>query len=219
MTRYIERQWFAEKLKRAGFKNQRAFADAVNLTSSQMSLLLSGKRRAQMAEVAAIATALGATPAEVAAALGVQYSDPLSEAILKITAAVVDADRVTLYDEHADDFGLEEIEIPFVAYGGSGVAIKTDSASPRFMRGDVLGLYLDADDSALIDPGIEVGREVIAVLENGEHALKLLYPGTKRGLYTLISINPRIPPILDARVAGVYSIDFHIMSGRPPKIR
>jgi hypothetical protein len=192
----------------AAFKSDAEFAKSIGLDGSKWSLVLSGKRRAQADEAMRAAEALKIRPADVFAALGIQYASPLSDNILKITASVIDGDIVTIYDEDADDFGSEEIEIPFLAYMGLGILIKTDTLAPRYYRGEVIGAGIDDEDLYDYDLESATGRDAVVFMPDGAVLLKTIHRVDGIDGCVLTSINPSLPPIIGAHPWGISLVDF-----------
>ncbi len=102
--------------------------------------------------------------------------------------------------EQIPDDGLEEIELPF-SIGVDAIAFEVDGDSmlPRY------------DDRSLIvcssgprNPDDFIGAEVAVRTAKGQHYLKTLRPGSRKGLYNLESFNAKLIP--DVKIAWVGEI-------------
>ncbi len=92
---------------------------------------------------------------------------------------------------------LGYVEAPPGVAGPETVAvlIKGDSMLPVYRDGDII--YYDRHE----DPADLVGRDVVAELEDGRCMLKQIMPGTRPGVWTLLSHNAG--PIVDVPVRWV----------------
>lgn len=93
---------------------------------------------------------------------------------------------------------------------GGAVAIRGDSAQPMYGDKDLL-FYKGWEDPPT--PKRIPQRPVLIELEDGRSFLKKLLPGTKRGLYHLISINPASPVIADVEVRMIARIGWAFFGG------
>ena len=89
--------------------------------------------------------------------------------------------------------------VPIRHEKGSAVVVRGESMMPIFQPGDVLFFRLREDPPKKDLPL----RAVIVQIADGPLYLKKLLPGTKRGLFHLISVNPNTPVILDADVESI----------------
>src|ERR1700712_367831 len=110
----VSRQQLLDLVKRAGFRSQQAFAEAVGLSGPKLTNVLKGARRAQTAEVQRMAAALRVPAYKVIDLLGMG-SAPF-EGIYKIDGFVGDAEQVVEYDETSEELRLHEIQVGFLFY-------------------------------------------------------------------------------------------------------
>lgn len=144
MNKAIDKDWFRQAIKKAGFRSQNAFADAVGLTGPKFTNTLKGDRRIQAAEIERIAAALGESDRNVKIALGMEVK---SACEYKIAGYVSAADRVVFYDH--DDMEVDTIELPIFYYPGVTLRVKGESMTPRYKPNEVIGIRL---------PGLENRR-------------------------------------------------------------
>ena len=89
---------------------------------------------------------------------------------------------------------------PGFADGGAGI-VRGDSMLPIFEAGDVLfWRHLESPPS---DPP---KRAVIAQLRDSRLYVKRLLPGSKKGTFHLVSVNPVTPVLIDQPVASIARI-------------
>lgn len=202
MNKAIDKEWFRKAIKKAGFKSQNAFAEAVGLTGPKFTNTLKGDRRVQADEIEKFAAALGESDRDVKIALGIEVKNICE---YKIVGYVSAADRVVLYDQ--DEMETDIIELPIFYYKGVTLRVKGESMTPRYKPNEIIGIRL---------PGLEkpttnlFGKDVVAKLADGRLVLKTIYKGEDEGSYSLISVNPNVPPIIGARIEWVAPVDFHI---------
>jgi hypothetical protein len=138
----------------------------------------------------------GAGPGGVRPVLPDIVPDDGHRATVPIRHYVGAGDMVHLID---DDSPLGDTAAPPGYEKGSAVVVRGESMMPIFQPGDVLFFRLREDP-----PKKELPlRAVIVQLTDGPLYLKKLLPGTKRGLFHLISVNPTTQPILDANVESI----------------
>ncbi|WP_434603746.1 S24 family peptidase [Acetobacter oryzoeni] len=202
MNKAIDKEWFRKAIKKAGFKSQNAFAEAVGLTGPKFTNTLKGDRRVQADEIEKFAAALGESDRDVKIALGIEVKNICE---YKIVGYVSAADRVVLYDQ--DEMETDIIELPIFYYKGVTLRVKGESMTPRYKPNEIIGIRL---------PGLEkpttnlFGKDVVAKLADGRLVLKTIYKGEDEGSYSLISVNPNVPPIIGAKIEWVAPVDFHI---------
>lgn len=202
MNKAIDKEWFRRAIKKAGFKSQNAFAEAVGLTGPKFTNTLKGDRRVQANEIEKFAAALGESDRDVKIALGIEVKNICE---YKIVGYVSAADRVVFYDQ--DEMEADIIELPIFYYKGVTLRVKGESMTPRYKPNEIIGIRL---------PGLEkpptslFGKDVVAKLTDGRLVLKTIYKGEDEGSYSLISVNPNVPPIIGARIEWVAPVDFHI---------
>ncbi|WP_395494526.1 helix-turn-helix transcriptional regulator [Acetobacter sp. KSO5] len=202
MKKTIDKDWFKKAIKKAGFKSQNAFAEAVGLTGPKFTNTLKGDRRIQADEIEKMASALGESDKDIKIALGIEIK---SICEYKIAGYVSAADRVVLYDQ--DEMETDVIELPIFYYKGVTLRVKGESMTPRYKPNEIIGIRL---------PGLEkptmnlFGKDVVAQLADGRLVLKTIYKGEDEGSYSLISVNPNVPPIIGAKIEWIAPVDFHI---------
>lgn len=202
MNKAIDKEWFRRAIKKAGFKSQNAFAEAVGLTGPKFTNTLKGDRRVQANEIEKFAAALGESDRDVKIALGIEVKNICE---YKIVGYVSAADRVVLYDQ--DEMEADIIELPIFYYKGVTLRVKGESMTPRYKPNEIIGIRLPG----LEKPPISLfGKDVVAKLTDGRLVLKTIYKGEDEGSYSLISVNPNVPPIIGARIEWVAPVDFHI---------
>lgn len=203
----IDRNKLLRLMKRAGFGSQHAFAEAIGLSGPKLSNILKGARRAQTAEIQRMAAALKTPASKILQALGIQDSEPFV-GIYKIGGFVNDSEEVLLVDENADDYGLHEVRIPFLAYGGEILSIRTETLSPRYLCGELIGVSVWEVNTNL--DRVPVGVDVVAQIRGGPMVLKALYRGSSSGRFTLLSPTARLAPITDADLEWAEPVAFKL---------
>jgi transcriptional regulator with XRE-family HTH domain len=180
--------------------SQAKFAPMIGMTGPALSNILNGKRRMQIDEAAAIANAFMRPLTEVLAAFGLKY---IFNKRLRLSGYVNAAEEVTIYDDSSSDFGLETIEVPFIGFAGTILAIRGDSAAPRYLNGEHIGI------SEHVPPSEQLGAEVVAKTTDDRVVLKRLQAAERDGTYTLVSLNPAFPPIQSVRLEWVSRVLLH----------
>lgn len=202
MNKAIDKDWFRQAIKSAGYKSQNAFAEAIGLTGPKFTNTLKGDRRVQAEEIEKISAALGVSDRSVKIALGIEVK---SASEYKIAGYVSAADRVVLYDQ--DDMEIDTIDIPIFYYPGITLRVKGESMTPRYKPNEIIGIRLPG----LGKPAISMfGKDVVAKLSDGRLVLKTIYKGEEEGTYSLISVNTNVPPIIGVSIEWVSPVDFHI---------
>lgn len=84
---------------------------------------------------------------------------------------------------------------------GGGYRVKGDSMVPMFHDGDVI-----FPEPHPAPPEKRIGSVVIADLKDGRRLVKKLIRGSKRGRYTLLSVNPAEPAFEDQIVVSVAAL-------------
>lgn len=116
-------------------------------------------------------------------------------------------DEVHLIDE---DEAIDYVEAPPGYAKASAAMVRGESMRPTFEPGDILFFRRKEDPAALKELP---ARPVIAQVRDGPLYVKQLLPGTRRGRFHLLSINPSTAPIQNqvvdsiARVGWVKSSD------------
>lgn len=212
MSDEINKKWFKSAIKKAGFKSQAVFAEHVKLDSTKLSNILRGIRRITPKEIDRFSAALNVTPSEIREALGEEVNAP---PLMNISGYVGAADRVFICSDGSDVVTDEFIQIPFYYYKGILLEIRGESMLPRYNPGEIIGITIPVE--GYIDDSL-IGRDVVARLSDDSYVLKILHRGSEKGKYTLISINPSVPPIIDTKLLWASPIDFLIPMARNRKI-
>jgi transcriptional regulator with XRE-family HTH domain len=199
----VDRKWFSELLRSQGFNSQKAFAAAIGLDGPKLTNLLAGKRRPQISELTEMSQALNVPVVTLLGCLGLGLLKMLPTELV-VNAAVREDDRVEFYDPSLP----VSIGFPVPDYPGVGVQIATSTLMPRYLEGEILGAQLG--ETRHVDLKTLIGEEAFIEVANAGFFLKRLQPGSRRGRYTLASLNTRIPPMLDAEVVRGVPIDFHV---------
>lgn len=84
---------------------------------------------------------------------------------------------------------------------GGGYRVKGTSMEPMFHDGDVI-----FPEPHPVPPDKRIGSIVIADLKDGRRLVKKLIRGSKRGRFTLLSVNPAEPPFEDQLVLNVAAL-------------
>lgn len=210
--RIIDKVWFTNRIKDAGYSGQGDFARAIGLSPPQLSNILSGKRRTQTPEAIRMAEALRVPTGDVLAALGMQESNPW-EFELVVSGIIGPGDMVKIFRPEGEELGLERVKVPFV-YGGHCLRVDGPALGPRFRDGEFLGAYLFGE-AEISEPNKLIGRECFVELENGDILFRTVQAGRNPGLYTLISQIHSMAPIVDVKLRWVAPLDFHLPAGNP----
>ena len=88
---------------------------------------------------------------------------------------------------------------------GAAVIVRGESMRPTFDPGDMLFFRIREDPPAFKDLP---ARAVIVQVKDGPLYVKKLLPGTKRGRYHLLSVNPQMPLLQDQPVESIARIEW-----------
>lgn len=174
----------------------------MGLDAPAVSNMLKGKRGMSIDEAAMIAVYLNVDIHNVLTHSGITVVSATSRRI-RVVGYVTAGDQMVLKSENDPGDGIEDVEAP-PGFFGSAVIVRGDSFSPRFLDGEILA-YRDEPG----DPELLLGSEVIAHLTDGRTLLKRLGGGSTPGRYSLISLNPTVPAIVDAPLEWVAKIEWH----------
>jgi transcriptional regulator with XRE-family HTH domain len=199
---FVDRKWFNEILRSHGFDSQKAFAAVIGLDGPKLTNLLTGKRRPQISELTEMSRVLNIPMATMLQCFGIGLLK-MAPTELFVTAAVMEDDSVKFHQKLP-----YSVEFPVPDYNGVGIRVETSTLTPRYLQGEILGARLE--ERHPFDLKTLVGEEAFIEVAEVGFFLKRLQPGTRRGRYTLASINTRIPPLLDAEVVRGVPIDFHV---------
>ena len=99
------------------------------------------------------------------------------------------------------DGPIDYVAAPPELAEGEVLEVRGRSMLPAYEHGDLLfHRFMDPDPRNLL------GKLVIAKLKDGRRFVKVLQPGSKRGRFTLTSLNPSYAPMEDQAVAAVARI-------------
>ncbi len=211
----VDRQWFAEQVRKRGFRSQKQFAAAIGLDGPKLTKLLNGERRPQVEDLIGMSTALNTSMTNLVRCFGAKHIKATPTGI-SIHASIFDDDNVEFHDFPEGDISDQIVDSPCPNYRGVGIQIRTSTLSPRYYEGEVLLARIQPDQNRA-GIGHLVGREAFVALAETGIVLKLVQPGSRPGLYTLSSLDLRIPPLVDVEVEWGEPIDFHIPGWLRPK--
>lgn len=170
-------EWFKARLKALRLTQNDA-AKAIGKNPSQITRLLRGEREPRPAELRALAVFLRVTVAELVTRLGIAAPDdvaPLDGVIGAggVVAAAAPEDMIDLTGLRGRK-GFERVE----AY-----RIAPDAAIPQYDAGDVL-FFIPPRDGRLEHAA---GHECIVTLASGQKLFRRVRPGSRPGLFHLLS--------------------------------
>jgi transcriptional regulator with XRE-family HTH domain len=194
-------------MRRAGFVTQRAFAQAVGLSSPKLTNILNGNRRAQASEAQRMAAVLKLPVATVLRVLDSAFSSP-EEGIHKVLGIVADPDNVAIYEENDPNYGLIELFTPFALFVGEFFVIHTDVLAPRYIRDEFFAI--PAIGEVFVPHERLAGEDVLAKVKDGPIVLRTLHPGSAPNRATLLSLTDRSAPMFDVLVEWVEPILFRL---------
>lgn len=174
--------WISEHLKAKGI-SQRALGDAIGISEQKVSNVMRGRRRFTAKETDAIRRFFG-------------YELPEDHCSTIAVAGKVGAgDQIELVDGYMQGAGMYIIERPPWVPRKNVVAVEIDgsSAEPWALDGDII---FWSRDQITVDQ-MDLGRPVVAELADGRVMLKRLASGTEAGRWSLLSINPTHPNVID----------------------
>jgi transcriptional regulator with XRE-family HTH domain len=177
--------WIREQLAIAG-KTQADLGDAIGLTSVQVNKILQGNRSLKSFEADKIRRFFG-------------FSLPEERpSTLAVAGRVAAGDHLELVDDYARGEGMYHIVRPDWAPASGIVAAEVDgsSAEPWALPGDIIFW----SRKALAVHQEDLGRPVVAETEDGRIMLKRLATGSRLGLWSLLSINPTHPNVMDVKL-------------------
>lgn len=178
-------EWVRQQLEAKGL-TQRALAEALGISEQKMSHVFTGRRGIRADEADKIRRFFGYTLPE---------DRPTSIAVVGRVAA---GDHIELADDFEKGAGLFHIERPawVPAHGVAAAQIDGRSAEPWALNGDII--FWRRQALAVLPD--DLGRPVIAELTDGRVVLKRLASGSKPGTWTLLSLNPIHPSLVDVEV-------------------
>jgi SOS-response transcriptional repressor LexA len=100
-----------------------------------------------------------------------------------------------IYYPEGDATPLDDVDVIGAGEGAEAVVIRGDSMTPSFRDSDVI-VY----QRATYPTRDLLGEECVVRVADGRTFIKILMPGKERGLFSLISHNPAMPPITDIAI-------------------
>lgn len=178
-------EWIRLQLALAG-ETQADLGDAIGLTSVQVNKILCGIRSLKAAEADRIRKHFG-------------YELPEDRpSAIAVVGRVGAGDHVELFDDHAKGAGLYNIGRPdwVPAHNVAAAEVSGSSAEPWTLEGDII--FWRRNVVGVLEE--DLGRPVIAEIEDGRVVLKRLGVGQEPGLWSLYSLNPNHPNIIGVRL-------------------
>lgn len=177
--------WLRNQMELRGL-TQRELALSIGMTEQMFTNVMVGRRVFKAREVDAIRRAFG-------------YSLPEDRPLdIAVAGKVGAGDHVQLFDDHEKGGGLYHIVRPewVPAHGVVAAEIEGASAEPWALSGDIV--FWRRDAIAVLDA--DLGRPVVAELADGRVVLKRLANGNEIGKWSLLSINPTHPNMLNVEL-------------------
>jgi hypothetical protein len=202
-ARKVDSKWIRERIKEV-HESQSSFARALGIGAPRVVELLEGSRRLQIREAFVAGEFLKVPIHEIYRAFAVNppkrgYGKLLVSGYIDATSGAITVRADVVGDR------LDEIDAPFPGYEGSVARIHGTSMAPRFRDGEIIAFSPGLHDIRQL-----LNTEVVAELEDGRILLKTLHKGNQDNLYTITSLNPDDPPIVNVAVRWAAPIDFHI---------
>lgn len=199
-------------------------ARAMGLTRNNLSRVLTGKRDLSIQEARSAAQALQVPFEQVLGAMDAPAMESGSF-YYEVSGLIHGDDRVEIIPPVSR---RAQIPLPFTGYDGLVLMFATNTYAPRFLQGEFIGVLNSHGTEDLRNKKTKfdallarmAGREVFAgVIDDPSappgsrkisHCFKRLQVGVATDRWTLLSLNPAQPPILDANIAYVADIDWHL---------
>ena len=185
-----DREWFAEKIKQAGYATQGEFAGAVGLSGPKWTNSLSGKRRLQIFEILSISEKLRVSANTIYEKLGLLkevvsiYDGSAISGVVRKDGIVTTVFPFGSFNDAEADFYLPTGD----TYEGIYARVETADLKPRLRLGDVIGFWLP-DEADFVHSAEELSEVVGAdcVLCTDERVLVVgtLYPGSDEAHWTI----------------------------------
>lgn len=183
----MEKRWFQDRLRQLG-KTQRGLARHMGLDPSRVTEILNQNRSIKVEEAVEMSEYLETSLEDLITRLGTSLSS-VAKASSLVVGYVGAGETVLSIDDHAKGSGLYKIDAPQGEGGGVCVVVRGNSMSPRFRDGEHLG-YSREDG---LDLARCFGRECVVQTKDGRQLVKIVEPGNKAGLVTLVSVNSATP--------------------------
>ena len=192
------RQAFAKFLKVHSLSG-RAVSAAGGLSPSAASQFILGHSRSPKADTFSRFAKGASEKLGRAVTVGEMLGEAQAEIQLPISSYVGAGDEVVAPVE--GDGPIDYVAAPPELAEGEVLEVRGRSMLPAYEHGDLLfHRFMDPDPRNLL------GKLVIAKLKDGRRFVKVLQPGSKRGRFTLTSLNPSYAPMEDQAVAAVARI-------------
>lgn len=177
--------WLRHQMLSRGM-TQHDLAVSIGITDQMLTNTVKGRRKFKATEVDAIRKLFGYPVPET--------TSPTIAVVGKVGAG----DHVELVDDYAQGSGLYHIARPqwVPPKGVCAAIVDGSSAEPWALHGDIV--FWRRDHSGVSEN--DLGRPVIVEVKSGEVMLKRLGSGTRPGYWSLLSINPTHPSLMDVEV-------------------
>ncbi len=177
--------WIRQQLAIAG-KTQSDLGDAIGLTSVQVNKILMGGRQLKADEADKIRSFFGFVLPE---------DQPST---ISVVGRVGAGDYISLSDDYEKGGGIYQIARPqwLPAHGVAAAEIVGASAEPWALTGDVI--FWKREAMAVFQE--DLGRPVVAETADGRVMLKRLASGQTPGKWSLLSLNPTHPNLIDVEL-------------------
>lgn len=177
--------WIKDQLEIRGL-SQKDLALAVGMTPQMFTNVVQGRRVLKAREVDAIRRFFGFELPEE------------RPSTIAVSGKVGAGDEVQLADDYEKGAGMYHVARPpwIPSHGVAAAEIDGASAEPFALSGDIIFWCRTAE---MVDVA-DIGRPVIAALEDGRVMLKRLAHGTAPGHWSLLSINPFFPSHINVRL-------------------
>lgn len=113
-----------------------------------------------------------------------------------------------VYYPDGEAWPIDEVEVPGAGEDAEAVILRGDSMAPAYRDRDLI-VYRRATAS----PRDLLGEECVVRVADGRTFIKTLMPGSAPALFTLVSHNPTMPPIVDVPIDWAVPVVMRI-SGR-----
>lgn len=181
----MDLDWIRQQMEIKGV-SQRDLGAAIGLSDAKISNVLRGARQLKASEADGIRRFFGYRLPE--------DRNPIIAVIGKVGAG----DHVLLADDFEKGGGLYHIERPrwLPDHGVGAAEIDGSSGEPFALNGDIV--FWRRDAIAVLPE--DLGRPVVAELSDGTVVLKRLAAGSAPGKWTLLSLNPTHPNLVNVEV-------------------
>lgn len=177
--------WLKTQMNIRGI-TQRELAAAIGITEQMFTNVISGRRMFKAQEVDAIRRTFG-------------YSLPEDKpATISVVGHVGAGDHISLSDDYEKGGGIYQIARPqwLPARGVAAAEIVGASAEPWALAGDII--FWKREALAVFQE--DLGRPVVAETADGRVMLKRLANGQTPGKWSLLSLNPTHPNLIDVEL-------------------